>query len=216
MGRVPRIARTRRRGRALAEGAARPGRRRRRSMRPRRSRISRSRSSIDRDPPRSAGAGVEPRSDLVADRVRDTRVLLDQDPVADERHRRSERELARPARPRAHPSRSCPRPVGARRRRGSRSRSCRAGSRPRSRPGRCRSTSVDRRRIDARTPCSRRVRAASRARGTTPSASAGSRPSAPAGRRRTARSRRARCRSERRRSALRRSAASRRCSRCAV
>ncbi len=104
-------------------------------------RISRSRSSIDRDPPRTARARVRARRDLVRDRARDACVLLDEDSVADERDGRARRDRRRRARPRARPSRSSRRRGVARPRRAPPCPSCRDGSRPRTRRGRCRSRS---------------------------------------------------------------------------
>ena len=176
------------------------------------SRISRIRSSIDGDPPSASGAGVEARRDLVADRARDARMLLDADAVADERHGRTCGQLGVEQRPRARPWRSSRRRAGAR---PSTSTSVpghvapeavRVPDRDDTDPGR-----RDRRRSAARSPCSPPARGVSRARGTTPSEAQVS-ARRPPDRLRTARSRRGRSRNARRRSAPPRSAASLRCS----
>ena len=122
-----------------------------------------------RHPPCSTGTRVEPGGDLVPDRVGNARVILDQNPLADERHGRSRSEpLVElptasasieivPTTRRRRPSTRISVPVMSRR------------NRLRSRRGRCRSTSAGPRRNGARSPCSHRARAVSRARGTTPS-----------------------------------------------
>ena len=173
-------------------------------------RISRRRSSIGRDPPGATRARVQAGRDLVPDRARDARVLLDEDPVAEERDR-SAAGPRRRAGPRARPSRSFRRPgvgasttdLGARH---VAPEAVRVSDRDDADPGRsvgdvaaavagalARLEPLHER--DVRLPAQRRARALR-----------------PRDRRRRARCRRARCHSARRRSAPPRSGASRRCS----
>ena len=129
--------------------------------------------------PRSrAGSESIPVDELVVDRARDPRVLLGEHAVADAASPASRRGSS-PVEldgERVHRDRADDRRA-ARRRRAPRFRSGRGGSRPRSRPGRCRSTSAARRRSGGRSPCSRPGRSCFTCASSAPPRSTGSSPS---------------------------------------